>query len=91
MTLEEANILQACKSKAVRQFTAGVITGATFAWAGMYFNTSLCIQICPISKSPGSKQNIVLVCSSSTGFHSPAVNVVLLLGNLNVSLPSDSS
>jgi hypothetical protein len=33
----------------------------------------------------------VLVCSSSVGFHSPAVNVVLLLGNLNLSLPSESS
>ncbi|KAG5224107.1 Mitochondrial intermediate peptidase [Salix suchowensis] len=29
LTLEEANILQTCKFKAVRQFTAGVITGAT--------------------------------------------------------------
>uniref|UniRef100_A0A6N2NLC0 Uncharacterized protein n=1 Tax=Salix viminalis TaxID=40686 RepID=A0A6N2NLC0_SALVM len=31
LTLEEANILQTCKFKAVRQFTAGVITGASVA------------------------------------------------------------
>ncbi|KAB5545015.1 hypothetical protein DKX38_013127 [Salix brachista] len=31
LTLEEANILQTCKFKAVRQFTAGVITRASVA------------------------------------------------------------
>ncbi|XP_073267174.1 uncharacterized protein [Populus alba] len=36
LTLEEANILQTCKSKAVRQFTGGVITGATVAWAATW-------------------------------------------------------
>ncbi|XP_024463316.2 uncharacterized protein LOC7473412 isoform X1 [Populus trichocarpa] len=36
LTLEEANILQTCKSKAVRHFTAGVITGAAVAWAATW-------------------------------------------------------
>ncbi|KAJ6898781.1 hypothetical protein NC652_025336 [Populus alba x Populus x berolinensis] len=37
LTHQEMNILQSCKSKAVRQFTFGVLTGATVAWAGACF------------------------------------------------------
>ncbi|KAF9677608.1 hypothetical protein SADUNF_Sadunf08G0125300 [Salix dunnii] len=34
LTLEEANMLQTCKFKAVRQFSAGVITGVSVALEG---------------------------------------------------------
>ncbi|KAG6757459.1 hypothetical protein POTOM_037771 [Populus tomentosa] len=36
LTHQEMNILQSCKSKAVRQFTFGVLTGATVAWAATW-------------------------------------------------------
>ncbi|CAK7327070.1 unnamed protein product [Dovyalis caffra] len=36
LTPEEANILHTCKSKAVRQFTFGVLTGGTVAWAATW-------------------------------------------------------
>ncbi|KAH8500326.1 hypothetical protein H0E87_015545 [Populus deltoides] len=49
LTLEEANILQTCKSKAVRQFTAGVITGAAVAWAESSLSTTTAyLIICSI-------------------------------------------
>ncbi|KAJ6312964.1 hypothetical protein OIU77_014481 [Salix suchowensis] len=36
LTHQEMNVLQTCKSKAVRQFTFGVLTGATAAWAATW-------------------------------------------------------